>query len=143
MNNFGFGLTGTSSISSALSKYIDDLSGKRIEHYLKAVVPINVSFLGPYPDFLAFGLALAVTGIFSLLINKILAIFFIEIMSNLLAMMIIGVKESAGLNKIFTLLNVSILTFIIIAGSTKGNFSNWSLKVDVILRFYFLLISFN
>lgn len=42
--------------------------------------------------------------------------------------MIIGVKESSFLNKIFTLLNIIVLMFIIITGATKINFNNWSLS---------------
>lgn len=46
--------------------------------------------------------------------------------------MIIGVRESAFLNKIFTIVNILILGFIIIAGATRiksGN--NWNVNPSV------------
>ena len=46
-------------------------------------------------------------------------------------MMIIGVKESSLINKIFTMINITVLSFIIITGATKANFANWSLDVSV------------
>lgn len=45
--------------------------------------------------------------------------------------MIIGVKESSFINKIFTMLNITVLSFIIITGATKANFNNWSINVNV------------
>jgi hypothetical protein len=53
-------------VSNALSKYIDELSGNKISSYLRNHIPMNIENLGPYPDFLAFGLVLCVTGIFSI-----------------------------------------------------------------------------
>lgn len=76
---------------------------------------MNLTGLGPYPDFLAFGLACAVT-----------------------CLMIVGVKESALMNKLFTIFNIVILSFIIVSGATRANFANWSLKIDVSI---FILIS--
>jgi amino acid transporter len=42
--------------------------------------------------------------------------------------MIIGVKESTLLNKIFTAVNILIMAFMIIAGATQANIAYW--KVD-------------
>jgi hypothetical protein len=42
--------------------------------------------------------------------------------------LIFGVKESAMMNRAFVCLNGLILIFIVIAGSTKANFENWSLS---------------
>lgn len=53
---------GTSAAASALSKYIDSLASYKISSALKSAMPINVHGLAPYPDFLAFGLALVITG---------------------------------------------------------------------------------
>ena len=44
--------------------------------------------------------------------------------------MIIGVKESTMANKIFTAINVSVLSFIIISGATKVNPSNWHIDTN-------------
>jgi amino acid transporter len=70
-------------------------------------MPMGLTGLGPYPDFLAFGLACVVT-----------------------VLMIVGVKESALMNKCLTIVNIGILFFIIVAGATKANFSNWNLTVN-------------
>lgn len=95
------------SVSNALSQYIDYLLNRRIRYFMLTYLPINVSGIGPYPDFLAFLFACFVT-----------------------CLMIIGVKESAFANKIFVLLNIATLSFIILLGSTKADISNWNLKVN-------------
>jgi amino acid transporter len=46
-------------------------------------------------------------------------------------MLIIGVKESSILNSVFTLLNIVVILFIIIAGAIKSDFNNWKLKPNV------------
>ncbi len=48
--------------------------------------------------------------------------------------MIIGVKESTLMNKIFTFIKVGILTFVIICGATKADFNNWNLKTNVSIK---------
>jgi amino acid transporter len=100
-------IIGTASTSNALSQYIDYAFDRKIRTFLLAYMPMDLTGLGPYPDFLAFGLACVVT-----------------------CMMIVGVKESAFANKLFTLVNVLILAFIIVIGATKANFSNWNLAVN-------------
>ncbi len=99
---------GTASVANALSQYIDILTGRKIREFLLREVPFNTPGLGPYPDFLAFGLVIVVTGF-----------------------MIVGVKESTLMNKIFTVMNVSILSFMIVCGATKANFDNWKIKSEV------------
>lgn len=66
-------------------------------NYMHDIMPINVSFLAEYPDFLSFLLILLVT--------------------SLLAF---GVKESTMLNNIFTAINLFTVLLVIIAGSIKG-----------------------
>ena len=45
--------------------------------------------------------------------------------------MVIGVKESSLMNKIFTILNIVVIAFIVVCGSTKANPANWKLEVGV------------
>lgn len=101
-------IIGSASIANALSQYIDLLTGWKIKKFLLATVPFNLPGLGPYPDFLAFGLVACIT-----------------------VLMIIGVKESTLMNKIFTFLNVLVLSFIIVTGATKVDFDNWQINTDV------------
>lgn len=96
---------GTSSTASALSQYIDNLCGNKISMALNNSLHMNVPGLAPYPDFFASSLIVLIT-----------------------IMLIIGVKESSTLNSVFTLLNIAVILFIIIAGAIKANFNNWSLK---------------
>ena len=70
--------------------------------------PLNVNGIAPYPDFLALAITCIVIGL-----------------------MIIGVKESVSFNRLFTLLNITVLVVIIVAGATKANLSNWTLQVNV------------
>ena len=46
-------------------------------------------------------------------------------------LMIVGVKESATANKLFTVLNIAVLGFLIITGATKANFGNWNVHLPV------------
>lgn len=100
---------GTSTSASALSKYIDSLTNYKISAAFNSSMHMNVHFLASYPDFLAFGLAVIITGLLT-----------------------IGVKESSLINKIFTAGNVACILFIIFCGSFKAESKNWSQKVYVI-----------
>lgn len=80
-----------------LSSYLDNLCGHAMEKFLGTHLPMNIDGLNAYPDIFAFG----VTIIFSWAIA-------------------FGVKESTRLNTAFTLLNLSVVLFVIIAGLFKG-----------------------
>ncbi|RNA44732.1 high affinity cationic amino acid transporter 1 [Brachionus plicatilis] len=54
-------IIGTASVSNALSQYIDKITGRKIQAFLSATLPINSPFLGPYPDLVAFGLVVIAT----------------------------------------------------------------------------------
>ena len=95
-------------MANALSQYIDFLFDGQIRHFMLSNLPMHIPGIGTYPDFLAFALGCCVTGL-----------------------MIIGVKESSFVNKMFTLLNVATLTSICLIGATKVDFSNWNLKTNV------------
>lgn len=95
----------TACLGNALSQYIDTLTGRQIHSFLLENLPMNLPGFGPYPDILAFVLIICVS-----------------------SLAIIGVKESMMFNKILTLTNICILTFIIIIGATQANFDNW--KID-------------
>jgi amino acid transporter len=46
-------------------------------------------------------------------------------------MLLIGVKESTFMNKIFTILNIAVISLITICGAVRINFSNWHIRVEV------------
>lgn len=108
---------GTSTSASALSKYIDSLTNYKISAAFNSSMHMNVHFLAPYPDFLAFGMALIITGLLT-----------------------IGVKESSFINRIFTAGNIACIMFVIICGSFKTDSKNWSQKVNV--NFYLKKFNF-
>lgn len=99
---------GSASVANALSQYVDSFAGRKIRAFLSAKLPLGSEYLGTYPDFLAFAFVIIVTGL-----------------------MIIGVKESARLNKLFTLFNITILSVIIIGGATKTHPHFWHVDTKV------------
>lgn len=131
---------GTSSTASMLSAYIDYLADNKISKAFKDAMPMNSPGVGEYPDFLAFGLCIFITGL-----------------------LIVGVKESSFLNMIFTILNIVIILFIVIAGgknfnyikncfcpdqslkysmilAVKSNFGLWNLQITVIYNQLFIIV---
>lgn len=86
-------------MARGFSGYFDSLIDQNMSKTLAEAVPINVEFLGDYPDFLAFGLIFVLT-----------------------ALLAFGVKESTFLNNIFTTVNILTILIVIIAGSLYGKF---------------------
>lgn len=64
---------------------------------LRSLMPIDISFLSEYPDFFAFAMVML-----------------------LVVLLCIGVRESSILNNIFTIINLTTITIVIVAGSIKG-----------------------
>lgn len=89
--------TGTSSVARGLSGYVDSLFGKQMQIYFRETMPIDVSFLGQYPDWFSF--------------------FVIMLLAVVLS---VGVKESSMMNNIFTTVNMTTICIVIIAGAIKS-----------------------
>ncbi|XP_056328747.1 cationic amino acid transporter 2-like [Danio aesculapii] len=102
---------GSSSVARAWSSTFDDLIGNVMSVYFSTHSPMALPGLAAYPDVFAAAL--------------------IMILSGLLAY---GVKESAIVNKIFTVINILVLIFVIISGFIKGDLKNWSINVERILN---------
>lgn len=68
---------------------------------------MDIDGLSPFPDLFAFG----VTLLFSIALA-------------------FGAKESSFVNNIFTFLNLSVVLFVIIAGSFKASPSNWAIPAE-------------
>ena len=71
-------------------------------------MPISVNFLADYPDWAAFSI--------TLLLTLVLAV---------------GVQESTRFNNIFTILNLSVVMFVIVAGFAESDVENWNIDVTV------------
>ncbi|XP_033272264.1 cationic amino acid transporter 3-like isoform X1 [Orcinus orca] len=96
---------GTASVARAWSSAFDSLTGNHISHVLQGAFSLHVPYsLAKYPDFFALGLVLLLTGVLAL-----------------------GARESALVNKVFTGLNLSVLSFMVISGFVKGDLHNWQL----------------
>lgn len=61
-----------------MSNYIDSLFNKTMETTMEEIMPINVGFLGKYPDFFAFALVMLVTGKFIIIfsMHELFSVFF-------------------------------------------------------------------
>ncbi|XP_037934215.1 cationic amino acid transporter 2 isoform X2 [Teleopsis dalmanni] len=104
---------GSASVVKGLSTYLDSLCGYAMRDFLGAHLPINVDGLGDYPDIFAFG----VTLLFSWAIA-------------------FGAKESTRVNNVFTMLNLGVVLFVIVAGLFKVSTTNWSLPKEKVPEGY-------
>lgn len=84
-------------MARGLSGYFDSLINNSMSTALTEAMPIEVSFLATYPDFLSFGMIL--------LLACVLAF---------------GVKESSMLNNIFTCVNLCTIGIVLVAGAMNG-----------------------
>lgn len=96
---------GSASVVKGLSQYLDSLLNNTMSTHLQAAMPIELSYLSTYPDFFAF----TITMVFSIALA-------------------FGAKESSGFNNIFTLVNLSVVIFVIISGSIKADTKNWKIE---------------
>ncbi|KAK8724783.1 hypothetical protein OTU49_010917 [Cherax quadricarinatus] len=100
---------GTASVASGYSGYVDELANKSMSQALAKAMPIDVSFLSTYPDFLAFGLSFVLALALSL-----------------------GVKSSSRMNNVFTSINLFVIVFVIIAAGTQASVENWAIpEIDL------------
>ncbi|XP_070306490.1 cationic amino acid transporter 3-like isoform X2 [Odocoileus virginianus] len=83
----------------------DSLIGDHISQALEGTFPLHVPYiLAEYADIFALGLVLL-----------------------LVVLLALGVPESAWVYRVFTGINLSVLSFIIISGFIKGDLHNWKL----------------
>lgn len=99
---------GTASVARAWSSAFDNLIGNRISQTLQGSISLHVPHvLAEYPDFFALGLVLLLTGLLAL-----------------------GASESALVTKVFTVVNLLVLGFVIVSGFIKGDLHNWKLTEE-------------
>uniref|UniRef100_A0A8D8WU16 Cationic amino acid transporter 2 n=1 Tax=Cacopsylla melanoneura TaxID=428564 RepID=A0A8D8WU16_9HEMI len=95
---------GTASEAKAISNQIDALLGNAYQNAMEARFPMHSSFLSTYPDLIAASIVLVMSALISY-----------------------GVKESTRINSILTFLNLGTVVTIVLSGSTKLNFANWTI----------------
>ncbi|XP_028570958.2 cationic amino acid transporter 3 isoform X1 [Podarcis muralis] len=101
-------MIGTASVARAWSSTFDNIIGGHISNFFHNHTALHVeNVLAKYPDFFALFLVLLLTGLLSF-----------------------GVSESALVNKIFTAINLLVLSFVVIAGFVKGDVKNWTLSKE-------------
>ncbi|NXY60563.1 CTR1 protein, partial [Callaeas wilsoni] len=99
---------GTASVARAWSAAFDNIIGNHISTFFTDKTPMHLpGVLAERPDFFALILILLLT-----------------------VLLAIGVSESALVNKIFTAVNLLVLSFVIIAGFIKGDIKNWQLSEE-------------
>ena len=91
--------TGTASVAKGASDYIDSLTNNTIGGALRSAMPIDISFLGKYPDFFAFMIVMIVTLLLS-----------------------IGVRLSSTFINVFLTVNLTTVLIIVGSGILKGNY---------------------
>ncbi|NWU88654.1 CTR3 protein, partial [Upupa epops] len=97
---------GTASVARAWSAAFDNIIGNHISTFFMNKTSLHMpGVLAERPDFFA-----------------------LILIALLTALLAFGVSESALVNKIFTAVNLVVLSFIIIAGFVKGNIKNWQLS---------------
>ncbi|XP_041979227.1 cationic amino acid transporter 2-like [Aricia agestis] len=99
------GLFGAASLARGLSMFVDSLSNHTMSAWFESFAPIAVAPFSQYFDFLAFFVVLLMGGI-----------------------LCIGVRRSTMINHVFTGITIVIIFFVIIAGSFKADYSNWTLS---------------
>ncbi|NXT93904.1 CTR1 protein, partial [Anhinga rufa] len=99
---------GTASVARAWSAAFDNIIGNHISTFFMNKTTLHLpGVLAERPDFFA-----------------------LILIGLLTALLAFGVSESALVNNIFTVVNLVVLVFVIIAGFVKGDIRNWQLSEE-------------
>ncbi|CAD7692204.1 unnamed protein product [Nyctereutes procyonoides] len=99
---------GAASVARAWSSAFDDLTGNQVSRVLQGSFSLQAPHvLATHLDFFALGLVLLLTGL-----------------------LVLGASESALFTKVFTGVNVLVLSFIILSGFIKGDLHHWQLTEE-------------
>ncbi|XP_057568243.1 cationic amino acid transporter 3-like [Hippopotamus amphibius kiboko] len=98
-------ITATAYLSKAWSITFDGLIGNHLSQALRGAFSAHMPpFLATYPDFVALGLVLLITGV-----------------------MLVRPRVLPWVTRVFTGINLLVLSFIILSGFIKGDLHNWQL----------------
>ena len=92
-----------------------------MKDYFSTHFPLHSETLAPYADLFAMTLCLVITGMLNIdtsYKNKN-HLFYMSVL------LIVGIKESAVLNNVFTFVNLSVILLVIAIGLTKIRGHNW------------------
>jgi len=103
---------GAASVGKTWVSNLDVLFDNVYKKAMESCCAMDTEFIADYPDFFAFGLILFLT-----------------------LLIAFGVEEFTIVNKLFTVLNVIVLVFIIITGLTQADFKNWQWNRNEIKNF--------
>ncbi|KAK6618466.1 hypothetical protein RUM43_013659 [Polyplax serrata] len=97
-------MIGAASVARAWSGYVDSLFGGAVSNLTLSVFgEMHVHLLGHYPDVLAFLVCLTYAGLLG-----------------------VGVKTSAVINSVFTLINLAVMTIVVCIGFYYAKIENWT-----------------
>ncbi|KZS20239.1 putative Cationic amino acid transporter [Daphnia magna] len=100
-------LIGSASVARALSLNVDAMANHSMSMLFTSATPIHIPHMSPYADWLSL--------IVTLLMTIILAI---------------GVRSTALFTNTFTILNLSVVMFVITAGAAYAKSENWMLSTN-------------
>ncbi|XP_055538371.1 cationic amino acid transporter 2-like [Wyeomyia smithii] len=98
-------IIGSASVSRGLSLYIDTLANDTMKIHFREIAPMEWDFMSRYFDFFGFSVAI--------LLGVALAF---------------GLKKSTMVNNFFTILNIGIVLFVVIAGAINADIANWNIN---------------
>ncbi|CAK7302575.1 Cationic amino acid transporter 3 [Vulpes lagopus] len=99
---------GAASVARAWSSAFDDLTGNQVSRVLQGSFSLQAPHMrATHLDLFALGLVLLLTGL-----------------------LVLGASESALVTKVFTGVNVLVLSFIILSGFIKGDLHHWQLTEE-------------
>uniref|UniRef100_H2ZMR9 Uncharacterized protein n=1 Tax=Ciona savignyi TaxID=51511 RepID=H2ZMR9_CIOSA len=104
---------GAASVARAWTGNFDALIGNKIKTHMLSCCSMDVPGLAEYPDIFSFAIVMLLT-----------------------ALIAFGVKEFALVNKVFTVLNIGVILFVVIAGLTQADIHNWNWTTDEIHDYF-------
>ncbi|KAK9877033.1 hypothetical protein WA026_016059 [Henosepilachna vigintioctopunctata] len=97
-------LIGSATVTKAIFTYLDELTSNKMSGFFNSTVPIHAEGFGQYTDFFSL--------VFAFVFSVGIAF---------------GAKESSLINNIFTLINLTVISTVIVSGFWKADTSLWAI----------------